>query len=66
MPKRKSLHQAWYPEGGGCTKWVTDEGESSHSEGPGPDVGGTGKIRPISYGNYPKLPWPVREQSVEV
>lgn len=66
MPKRKSLHQAWYPDGGGCTKWVTDEGESSHSEGPGPDLGGTGKIRPISYGNHPKRPWPVREQSVEV
>ncbi|KAJ8588986.1 hypothetical protein M405DRAFT_881852 [Rhizopogon salebrosus TDB-379] len=40
MPKRKSLHQDWYPEGGGCTRWITDEGsESSHSEGFGLGMG---------------------------
>ncbi|KAG0694477.1 hypothetical protein DFH29DRAFT_788389, partial [Suillus ampliporus] len=32
MPKRKNLHQEWYPEGGGSIRWITDKGESSASE----------------------------------
>jgi len=41
MPKCKSLHQDWYPEGGGSTRWITDEeGESTASEpGSGVPVG---------------------------
>ncbi|KAG2062127.1 hypothetical protein BDR06DRAFT_1027266 [Suillus hirtellus] len=33
MPKCKNLHQEWYPDGGGSTRWLTDEGESTTSEG---------------------------------
>jgi len=82
MPKRKSLHQDWYPEGGGCTRWITDEGsESSHSEGFDLGIGGNiggkkirKKIRPCKYvdstyfAELPKSDAPLiqREQSVEV
>jgi hypothetical protein len=34
MPKQKNLHQEWFPEGGGSTKWITNEGESTASEAP--------------------------------
>lgn len=49
MPKRKNLHQEWYPEGGGSTRWLTDEGESTASEGRKPPrlqkIGPSGRLK---------------------
>ncbi|KAG1898109.1 uncharacterized protein F5891DRAFT_982028 [Suillus fuscotomentosus] len=49
MPKRKNLHQEWYPEGGGSTRWLTDEGESTTSEGRKPPclqkIGPSGRLK---------------------
>jgi hypothetical protein len=31
LPKRKSLCEEWYPDGGRVTRWLTDENDSSDS-----------------------------------
>ncbi|KAG1901616.1 uncharacterized protein F5891DRAFT_1187488 [Suillus fuscotomentosus] len=55
MPKHKNLHQEWYPEGGGSTRWLTDEGESTASEGCKPPH--LQKIGPSEHLKYSDCPY---------
>ncbi|KAG2048890.1 hypothetical protein BDR06DRAFT_1012543 [Suillus hirtellus] len=54
MPKHKNLHQEWYSEGGGSTRWLTDEGESTTSKGRKPPrlqkIGPSGHLK---YSDHP-------------
>ncbi|KAG1734934.1 uncharacterized protein EDB91DRAFT_1083938 [Suillus paluster] len=54
MPKRKNLHQEWYPDGGGSIRWLTDEGESTTSKGPKPPrLRRCGPSRHLKYSDCP-------------